>query len=123
MRDRATVLCVKDGKFLAVQEKGQTHFSLPGGGIHKGEASIVAALRELKEETGLGAISITYLTSFPGRRGLHKVFTVIPSEVNTKRQHSEISRIKWFDMESDITTDMFQGHVIRSIQAMRWMYG
>jgi len=31
MRKRATIICIQDGKFLAVQERGQKHYSLPGG--------------------------------------------------------------------------------------------
>ena len=46
-RRRATVLAAKDGLFLLVQEQGQSHYSLPGGGIERNEPSLLPAVREV----------------------------------------------------------------------------
>ena len=73
-RRRATVLAAKDGLFLLVQEQGQSHYSLPGGGIEHNEMSLLAAVREVHEETRLKVSAIRYLGDLDGRRAMHFVF-------------------------------------------------
>ena len=51
-RLRATVVAFRDNKVLLVMDKGRRRYSLPGGGVNKGEPSIAAAARELYEESG-----------------------------------------------------------------------
>ncbi len=45
-------------------------FSLPGGGANKGESRKMAAIRELKEETGLKTKNVKYLFSYFGNKWL-----------------------------------------------------
>ena len=52
-RNRATALVLRDGRLLLVRERGAKHWSLPGGGMKKGEDPLAAAIRELDEETKL----------------------------------------------------------------------
>ena len=56
IRHRAAVVCMKDGKLLAIELQdpatGARFWSLPGGEIEKGETPAEAAIRETQEETG-----------------------------------------------------------------------
>jgi 8-oxo-dGTP diphosphatase len=51
---RTRVIVEHEGKILVVKQWiGDGRWQLPGGGMHKGELVRPAALRELREETGL----------------------------------------------------------------------
>lgn len=54
-RGRARIIVQnKNGKILLVSGIiSQHHYTLPGGGIEKGETALMAVIRELKEETGI----------------------------------------------------------------------
>jgi ADP-ribose pyrophosphatase YjhB (NUDIX family) len=58
MRRRASVIILKDGKVLLFHRfnKGLEYYSVPGGGIEKGESPKVGAIREAKEETNLDIV-------------------------------------------------------------------
>lgn len=72
-RMRATVIVkVDDAILLVVTRKGLV--LLPGGGVSKGELPIVGAARELHEETGLVATSLSYLFEHESESNLHHVF-------------------------------------------------
>ncbi len=55
MRTRAGVIIIREGKMLLMRRAhaGREYYILPGGTIEKGETPEAAAVRELKEETGL----------------------------------------------------------------------
>ena len=78
LRDRATVLVIRDGKVLLVRGSSGRfrEFAMPGGGIENGELPIVAAARELHEETNLRASSIEYLLTHDTAIHRHVVFQV-----------------------------------------------
>ena len=52
---------------LLLQKKHDGTWSLPAGAIEPGESSEEAVRRELSEETGLEAVSVTLLNSFSGK--------------------------------------------------------
>ena len=54
LRQRATVVLVRNGRVLLVSDETGM-FLMPGGGIEPGEQPMAAAVRELHEETGLTA--------------------------------------------------------------------
>lgn len=55
LRERTRLLVVAENKVLLVQTwHGPGNWSLPGGGIHKGEDILLAATRELIEEVAVG---------------------------------------------------------------------
>ena len=64
---------VKDGKLLVVRERGARHWSLPGGGMKKGEEPVEAACRELDEETGLTVLSAMFIFHYESASQHHHV--------------------------------------------------
>ncbi len=53
----AHAIIIRDGKYLAVREKKDSYWKLPGGGIEEGETPEQALRRELAEEIGITEIS------------------------------------------------------------------
>jgi len=66
--DAATVVAVEDGDVLFVRQYRPRHrtrtLELPTGGVDEGETPREAAHRELREETGFSAASLTHLESY-----------------------------------------------------------
>lgn len=108
-RRRATVLAVKDDRYLLVREKGKNSYSLPGGGVERDEPTLLAAVRELQEETCLKASQIRYIGDLDGQRAYHFVFlTEVYGEVRLQRK--ELSDCLWWDGRQPIPVRV-QGHV------------
>ncbi len=80
---------------------------LPGGGANRGESRERAAIRELREETGLRATSCKYLFEYDepddGRRirNLHKVF-LIEAEGKPRPNHRDVHHLAFWKSGSDI---------------------
>jgi len=72
-RTRATVIVKVDDAILLVVTRHNLVL-LPGGGLSKGELPIVGAARELHEETGLVATSLSYLFQHESDSNSHHVF-------------------------------------------------
>ena len=72
------VVCLKGDEVLLIRRgtpPRQGEWSLPGGRIEPGERLAVAALRELREETGvaaelIGLIDVDSMPTMPNRSGL-----------------------------------------------------
>lgn len=95
MKERATVLCVRDNRILLVARL-RSRWALSGGRIRRGEAPHEAALRELEEETTLAATELVYLFQFSGFNTLHHVFFAGVAHHSIAQPSNEIARCKWF---------------------------
>ena len=110
LRQRATVVVIRDDKVLLVRHRegsGPSDFSMPGGGIEPGESPIGAAARELREETGLEARQIEYLFTWDSSIFRHHAFRV-EADGEVEIGLDEISEYLWWDQVEDVP--MF-GHV------------
>jgi 8-oxo-dGTP diphosphatase len=102
LRKRGVAVVLRQGKVLLVKDRGKNKYSLPGGGVHKGERSYQAAARELNEETGLRAKQTIYIGSFKGAVSEHKAF-LVEAEGNVQlKRHGELVSHLWWDMRSEV---------------------
>ena len=100
-RNRATLVAEQYGQILLVQERGRRRYSLPGGGLKRGESVLQAALRELKEETNLEVVKAEYLFDYESATQLHKVVrATVWGHVHL--QAKEIAGYKWWNTTEDI---------------------
>ena len=103
-RRRGTVIVDTDRGILVVRDKGKRVFTLPGGNVKRGESRKAAAIRELREETGLVAEEVKYLFSLisPKHRSYkggfyrdhHKVFLI--KTHGEAKPRKEISEIRYY---------------------------
>jgi ADP-ribose pyrophosphatase YjhB (NUDIX family) len=95
------LLIIKNRKVLMVREFGQDFYSLPGGGLEKGETKEQSLLREIKEELNVDVADhrIYRKYNLPGR--LEKTmmeFIIYTGKVKGKIQCTKhIQEIKWID--------------------------
>lgn len=112
------------GRIFAAQRKDtdQPAWQMPQGGIDKGEKPREAALRELREETGIGAEHVEFLAKTPDKIAydlpeelLGKVwggkfrgqeqrwflfrFTGAEDQIDIATEHPEFSEWKWITAE------------------------
>ncbi|WP_371018658.1 NUDIX hydrolase [Pseudalkalibacillus sp. JSM 102089] len=98
----------KSEKILMVKNTGvnASYYTLPGGAVEHGETMQDAAIREVKEETGLdvevnGVFSV--MEGFFEERDHHAVFftfqgTIVGGEINISFP-DEIEEITWMELE------------------------
>ena len=115
-RRRATAVAIRNKRVLLVRDKGKEKYSLPGGGIHKGEPSISAAARELFEETGVNCSKIEWQFPYEGKIQQHQVFRVTP-QGDPKIKDGELNDFVWWDGKWKLSVD---NHVTQILKRMRW---
>jgi 8-oxo-dGTP pyrophosphatase MutT (NUDIX family) len=117
-RDRATAVVRRNGLLLLVQERGFPQFSLPGGGLETGEPAEKAVVRELREETGLRAVSISPLPQCRTSDvyNTYHVFDV-QAEGTLSIDPNELKDAWWWDGHEPVPLFTY---VIRVLQQLSW---
>lgn len=94
MKTRRGTAIVETEQGVLLNAMAGDSFLLPGGGAAFGESHLSAAVRELKEESGLIAYHAMFLFSFQSRKNDHKVFWM--QAIGIARPMSEIERIGYY---------------------------
>ena len=65
-KNRATAIIIRNGKVLLIHrhKPGKDFYVLPGGGVDLEESFEQACIREVKEETGLDALSLRLVSRY-----------------------------------------------------------
>ena len=110
-------MVVSKGKILLVRHRGEKNFSLPGGGIEKGETILEAAVREVREETQLRAYFAERLRhcDVDGQMARHRV-TLVKAGGKVRLQRKEIAEYRWWDGKSKIQAN---GHIYSITKAAK----
>ena len=103
--ERTRVVIASGQKIVVVKGwLGDGKWTLPGGGLHKGEDPVAGLLREVAEETGirLAAAQVAPLAFEQyHNRGIHfpcrYFFVELPQEVPLRPQFLEIAAVAWVD--------------------------
>ncbi len=97
------VKCIVEnsGKFLFVKLNYAHHkWTIPGGGVGKGESFLNASIREVQEETGIKVNDLvrigSYVTSKEYKEDTVEIFYCNSDTIETKIDPVEIERTDWF---------------------------
>jgi 8-oxo-dGTP pyrophosphatase MutT (NUDIX family) len=104
---RTRAVLHQGGKVVVVKGwLGSGRWTLPGGGLHKGEDPVEGVMREVREETGItvNRSSIRKLAVEPyNNRGIHFTCHYFAAELSEqaalKPQPFEISEVAWVDTQ------------------------
>jgi len=105
--ERTRLIVTANDKILLVKDwLGDGSWKLPGGGLHKGEAASVGALRELAEETGLVAkanqlkpLGLTVSHGHGFNVTIRSFWLQLPKTSALSPQAGEILEARWLPVE------------------------
>lgn len=103
----AAVLLIQNGKVLLVKQfryaYGKEIYEIPAGKLEEGENPIIAAARELREETGYKAELEYFLNIYPSPgytdEIIHVYFAKNPEFEEVKRDEGEFLDFEFIDIE------------------------
>jgi len=124
--DRTRIVLISDGKVLAMRQWiGTGRWSLPGGGLHRGETPEHGALRELREETGIDvpASQLAYVGRAQYRQhGQHFTYHVFVCELASpgplRRQWYEVASLAWLSA-AELTPRTASNDTLGSLRLVR----
>ncbi len=98
-RRRATAVVLNPDRdhVLLVRERGKSIYSLPGGGFRGKESTVVAAAREVGEETRLKIKSVTRVLDYEGQSQSHRVCIIEAGNTEIKLRDRELDYAFWWD--------------------------
>lgn len=109
----AVVIRDADGRVLTVRKIGSELFMFPGGKLDPGESFAAAAVREAREELGVGLdlASLTPLGRFDAAAANEEGFTVVAEVfahplVGEPQASAEIAELAWVDPADTSRTDI-----------------
>lgn len=104
-----------DNAFLTLRRTKEApthplHWDLPGGAIERGEDPTAAALREIKEESGLSVINLTMFDVASNINEFDEYWVTLAYTAHTKEQTVHISwehdKYEWITLDAFITRDI-----------------
>jgi 8-oxo-dGTP pyrophosphatase MutT (NUDIX family) len=98
------VAVIQNGKILLTQREDFEVWCLPGGSVEDGETVAEAAVREVREETGID-VELTSLVGIYSRLGLYPdihgvLFTATPTSSKLQTQPGETIALDYFGIDN-----------------------
>lgn len=98
--------------------KPRCRWTLPGGKVERGETTMVAAARELQEETGLDAEDLLYLMELQSGNTKHHVYEASVLNIDQARPQNEIFDCVWHPLDAVQNLDTNDA-TLRIVQAFK----
>jgi aminoglycoside phosphotransferase (APT) family kinase protein/ADP-ribose pyrophosphatase YjhB (NUDIX family) len=102
-RPRACAAVLRDDRILMVRHQDR-FWTLPGGGVEPGEPEPDAALRELREEAGLGGVVVRELYRRTYGMGREVCFLVDAGDEPAATDDPDVSAVGWLPLD-DVADD------------------